>query len=129
MNPRDSDHDDPDRPGFGDIYTPANMEIITGEFELTGWVIDYDRAEDVEIWVDGVFVSLVDEFGLETPEVEEMFPWLPMFLTRNAGWTYVLDTVAEGLADGEHVLVVQSVDDFDNRSIIGERRFVVDNPS
>jgi hypothetical protein len=121
--------DDPDRPGFGDIYTPANMEIITGEFELTGWVIDYDRAEDVEIWVDGVFVSLVDEFGLETPEVEEMFPWLPMFLTRNAGWTYVLDTVAEGLADGEHVLVVQSVDDFDNRSIIGERRFVVDNPS
>jgi hypothetical protein len=71
----------------------------------------------------------VDEFGLPTPEVEEMFPWLPLFQTRNAGWTYTLDTVAEGLADGEHVLVVQSVDRFGDRSIIGERRFVVDNPS
>ena len=121
--------DDPDRPSFGDIYTPTNMEMVMGETELTGWAVDYDDPEVVEIWIDGVFISEVDEFGLPTPEVEEMFPWLPRFMTQNAGWTYTLDTVAEGLADGEHVLVVWTDDYFGGRTIIGERRFIVDNMS
>ncbi len=119
--------DDPDRPSFGNIYTPTNMELVAGEVELTGWAIDYDDPEIVEIWIDGNFVSVVDEFGLETPEVEEMFPWLPRFMTANAGWTYVLDTVAENLADGQHELVVWTEDYFGGRTIIGERSFVVDN--
>ena len=121
--------DDPDRPSFGDIYTPTHMELTTGEVEITGFAVDYDDPETVEIWIDGVFISVVDEFGILTPEVEDQFPWLPRFMTQNAGWRYTLDTVAEGIADGEHVLVVWSEDYWGGRTIIGERHFVVDNLS
>ena len=102
--------DDLDRPSFGDIYTPTNMELTMGQVEMTGFAVDYDDPEYVEIWIDGVFISVVDEFNLPTPEVEAQFPWLPRFMTQNAGWVYTLDTVAEGIADGEHVLVVWSED-------------------
>ena len=37
--------------------------------------------------------------------------------------------IAENLADGEHSLIVWTHDNRDGRSIIGERRFVLDNQS
>jgi len=120
--------DDPDRPSWGDIYTPANMEVVAGTVEMTGWAIDYDDPEIVEIWIDGEFIDVVDEFGLHTPEVVALYPWLPTFQTEYAGWSYNLDTVAEGLTDGQHVLVVWTEDYFGGRTIIGERLFVIDNP-
>ncbi len=122
-------NNDPDRPSWGDIYTPGHMERVAGVVDVTGWAIDWDIVDDVEIWVDGVFIDYVDEFQMESPEVEDMFPWLPAGLTRWAGWSYELDTEAEAFADGELVLVVWTVDRYGNRSIIGERRFVLDNQS
>jgi hypothetical protein len=124
--------DDRDRPGWGDIYTPAHMERVAGVVEVTGWAIDQDGTSSSyypEIWVDGVFIDYADEYFLPSPEVEEGWPWLPSGLTRNAGFSYDLDTEAEGLGDGPHVLVVWSVDRFGRRSIIGERTFVLDNAS
>jgi hypothetical protein len=119
--------DDPDRPAFGDIYTPEEMERVTGVVEVTGWAVDMDYVDEVEVWVDGVFVDYVDELGLPTPEVRARFPWLPAYLTSNAGYRYDYDTEAANLADGEHVLVVWSEDRWGGRTIIGERHFVVDN--
>jgi hypothetical protein len=116
---------DPDRPGFGDIYTPANMELVAGMVEITGWAIDYDRIDEMEIWIDGDFIDFVDEFGLLSPEVEDLLPWLPGYITEDAGYIYDLDT--EGFADSEHLLVVWTEDRWGRRSIIGERRFVIDN--
>jgi hypothetical protein len=68
---------------------------------------------------------VADEFGLPTPEVEDRYPWLPLFMTRDAGFRHTLDTTA--LTDGQHVLVVWTQDYFGGRTMIGERRFVVDN--
>jgi hypothetical protein len=120
--------DDPDRPSWGDIYTPDHMEVVAGTVDVTGWAIDYDDPELVEIWIDGEFIDFVDEFGLPTPEVTDLYPWLPSFQTGYAGWSYELDTVAEELTDGQHVLVVWTEDYFGGRTIIGERLFVIDNP-
>lgn len=121
--------DDPDRPSWGDIYSPAPMEPVRGAFEVAGWAIDYDRIDYVEIWVDGEFIDYADEFGTPTPEVADQFPWLPTFLTGSAGFLYDLDTVSLGLTDGEHVLVVWTEDRWGGRTIIGERRFVIENPT
>ena len=124
--------DDRDRPGWGDIYSPAHMERVAGVVDVTGWAIDQDGMDSgvfAEIWVDGKFIDYVDEFFLPTPEVEALYTWLPPGLTRNAGFSYALDTEAENLGDGPHVLVVWSVDRFGDRSIIGERTFVLDNAS
>ena len=35
-------NDDRDRPGWGDIYTPAHMERTAGVVEVTGFAIDQD---------------------------------------------------------------------------------------
>jgi hypothetical protein len=125
-------NDDPDEPAFGDIYTPAHMERVAGVVEVTGWAIDFEGlfgADDYEIWIDGEFIDVVDEVGLPSPEVVQWFQWLPRAWTENAGYRYDLDTEAEALSDGEHVLVVRTEDRFGGRSIIGERRFVIDNQS
>jgi hypothetical protein len=120
--------DDPDRPSWGDIETPVGPgQVQSGLVDVTGWAIDLDLIEFVEVWVDGVFVDLVDVWGLPTPDVADFYTWFPTYLTANAGFSYVLDTVEEDLADGEHVLVIWTEDRWGGRTFIGERRFIVDN--
>jgi hypothetical protein len=122
-------NDDPDDPAIGDIISPYHMERVTGVVEVTGFADDLNRnIRAVEIWVDGVFIGEAD-FGLPSPDFEDRYPWLPSSITRNSGFFYELDTVAANLADGEHSLVVWTEDTGGGRSIIGERRFVLDNPS
>jgi hypothetical protein len=121
--------DDLDDPSWGDIYTPTTMERVSDVVEITGWAIDNDLINDVEIWVDGVFIDYADEIGIHTPEITELYPWLPVSRTLLAGWAYDLDTEAEAFADGEHVLVVWTMDYFGGRNIIAERRFVINNQS
>jgi hypothetical protein len=120
-------NDDPDRPSFGDIYTPDEMERVTGIIDITGWATDQDLLGDIEVWVDGQFVDLVDEMFLPSPEVTARYPWFPLYMTANTGFSYAYDTEAANLADGEHVLVIWTEDRWDGRTMIGERRFVVDN--
>ncbi|MEE4272813.1 MAG: hypothetical protein V2I67_14155 [Thermoanaerobaculales bacterium] len=121
--------DDPDRPAWGDIYTPAApLEVVTGVTEITGWSIDLDFLEEIEIWIDGVFIDFADELYLPSPEVTEAFPWFPAYFTDNCGFSYSLDTAAEDLADGDHVLVIWGQDRWGGRNIIGERQFLIDNP-
>jgi hypothetical protein len=90
--------------------------------------MDYDRLENIEVWIDGEFIDFVDEQFLPTPEVADLFPWLPLFMTENAGFRYDLDTVGLNLTDGEHGLVIRGTDRWGGRTVIGERRFVIDNP-
>ncbi len=120
-------NDDRDQPSFGEIYTPGPMERVAGVVETTGWAIDLDSVEQVEIWMDGEFVSYADEIHLPSPEVDAIYLWLPNFFTTNAGWSYDMDTVGLNITDGEHVLVVWTEDHWGGRTMIGERVFVVDN--
>jgi len=78
--------------------------------------------------VDGEFVDYADELYLPSPEVIDLYPWIPVYFTANAGYTYSYDSVAADLADGEHVLVIWTEDQWGGRTMIGERRFVIDNP-
>jgi hypothetical protein len=100
---------------------------VAGVVETTGWAIDLDAVEQVEIWMDGEFVSYADEIHLPSPEVDAIYLWLPNFFTNNAGWSYDMDTVGLNITDGEHVLVVWTEDHWGGRTMIGERVFVVDN--
>ena len=118
-------NDDPDEPSFGDIYTPLNMEMVSGDVEVTGYAIDGDHPVVVEIWIDGTFIAEADEIDLPTPEVEDQYPWLPVYMTRNAGFRHTLDTTQ--FTDGQHLLVVWTEDYWGGRTMIGERRFVIDN--
>jgi len=102
------------------------MELVADIVEITGFADDTRSLRAVEIWIDGVYIGEAD-YNLPSPEFEEAYPWLPSSVTRNSGFRYELDTVAANLADGEHSLVVWTEDFRDGRTIIGERRFVLDN--
>lgn len=116
--------DDPDRPAFGDIYTPMHMERVSGIYDVTGWAIDYGRVWAVEVWIDGEFIGLAD-FVLDSPEVPLKYPWIPFSFSERSGFSYDLDTTE--LTDGEHRLVIRTEDRVGYKTIIGERVFVVDN--
>jgi hypothetical protein len=116
--------DDPDRPSFGDIYTPTVMERVSGSYDVTGWANDYDFLTAVHIMVDGVVVGDA-AFYLPSPEVTEKFPWIPASLTWRSGYKYTLDTTK--LADGPHVLVVRTEDAWGSQTYVGQRTFIVDN--
>jgi hypothetical protein len=119
-------NDDGDDPSWGDIWTPAKMELVAGVVDVTGFAMDSTRIDYVEIWVDGVHIGDAN-IGLPSPGLSDLYPWLPPVFSSTAGYEYLLDTVAANLADGEHSLVVWTEDRLGGRSIIGERRFVLDN--
>jgi hypothetical protein len=119
-------NDDSDDPSWGDIWTPTHMERVAGTFEVTGFAIDTWRIDYVEIWVDGVFIGFA-EHGLPVPNLRDLYPWLPPLYGSSAGFSYDLDTVAAQLADGEHSIIVWTEDRRGGRTIIGERRFMLDN--
>jgi hypothetical protein len=126
-------NDDEDDPAWGDIWTPEHMELVAGTVEVTGFVMDSWRIDYVEIWVDKggpdeSFVGYAD-YPLSSPDLADLYPWMPPWFSSNSGYSYDLDTVAENLADGEHRLVVITEDRLGGRTIIGERRFVLDNQS
>ncbi len=121
-------NDDADDPAWGDIWTPEHMELVAGTVEVTGFAIDSRSFDQVEIWVDGVYIGDA-EHGLPSPDLEELYPWMPPIFSNTAGFRYELDTIAANLADGEHILVVWTQDNRDGRTIIGQRRFVLDNQS
>ncbi len=119
--------DDRDRPSWGNIDTPLAMQRVFGDIDMTGWAIDFEHVEQVEIWIDGVFLEYADEIHLPSPDVDLWYPWLSNSLTLNARWHHVLDSIDWNLTDGEHVLVVWTEDHWGGRTMIGERVFVVDN--
>jgi hypothetical protein len=121
-------NDDADDPAWGDIWTPEHMELESDVVEVTGFAIDTRSFNRVEIWVDGVHVGNAD-FGLPSPGLGDLYPWLPPIFANNSAYSYDLDTVAANLADGEHIIVVQTEDTLGGRTIIGQRRFVLDNQS
>lgn len=122
-------NNDRDRPSWGAITDPDYMEQVGGTVEVKGWAIDLDQVEEVEIWLDGQWLDNVDEFYIASPEIEDLYPWLPNWLTANAKWSYDLDTLALNIPDGQHKLVVWTQDHWDGRTMIAERPFVVNNNS
>lgn len=117
-------NDDPDRPSFGDIYAPAEMERVAGTTPVTGWAVDFDHVVEVEVRVDGDFMGFA-AYGIPTPELRDNYPWYPFSLTNTAGFYYDLDTTL--LTDGEHLLTIRTRDYWGGRNFVGERTFVVDN--
>ncbi len=99
-------NDDRDRPSWGNIDTPLAMERVAGDIDMTGWAIDFEHVEEVEIWIDGIFLEYADEIHLPSPDVDLWYPWLSNSLTHNARRHHVLDSIEWNLTDGEHVFVV-----------------------
>jgi hypothetical protein len=114
--------DDLDEDSFGDIDLPVEGGFFGGVVMITGWALDPEGIDLVQIFVDGEFVGNATR-GFSRPEVAADHPALPESLS--AGWSFALDTRA--LADGHHQLQVLVIDDLGHSTLIGERPFLVEN--
>jgi hypothetical protein len=121
-----------DFPAIGFIDTPRNYEFIGGTWTFSGWAFDQDGirvtagVEDgVEIWIDGQLVARTNN-NLLRPDVP---PNDPRVTTPFVGWSIVYDTTQ--LSDAEHDLTLYVVDNAfggSRRTLVGRRKFVVNNP-
>lgn len=114
--------DDLDEDAVGAIDLPVEGGFFGGVVMVTGWAIDPEGIERVEIWVDGQRAGDAT-LGFSRPEVATDHPGLPGF--DSAGWTFALDT--RGLSDGPHQMQVVVVDDLGRGTMVGERPFLVEN--
>lgn len=107
---------------FGEISAPRNGLIYSGVIQATGWALDWEGVQSVEVFVDGRSVGLAT-LGLARPGVASLHPGYPESLAP--GWSLSFDT--RNFSDGEHFFEVVVRDDLGNDTLLGKRRFVVDN--
>ena len=107
---------------FGGIDLPAEGLVFAGLVEITGFAVDFEAVDRVEIYVDGIFQGDAT-LGLPRPAVAAAFPGYPGAGT--AGWRFLLDTTV--FADGFHELQAVVVDELGDTVLIGERQFKINN--
>jgi len=109
-------------PAFGDVDLPVSGLFFGGIVQITGYAIDFQGVDRVEIYVDGLLVGTA-LYGLPRPGVAAGFPGYPD--SAAAGWSFGLDTTE--LADSFHQIQILVVDDTGDTTLIGERTFLVQN--
>jgi hypothetical protein len=107
---------------FGDIDTPRRGNLYHGVVTTTGWALDFEGINTVEILVDG-FPQGFAALAKARPEVTFLYPGFPE--SALPGWELLLDTRL--LSNGQHFLEALVTDDLGKQTLIGRRRFVVNN--
>jgi len=109
-------------PAFGGVDLPPTGLFFGGVVEITGFAVDFQGVDRVEVYVDGAFVGNA-LYGLPRPGVAAGFPGFPD--SAAAGWTFGLDTTE--LANSFHHIQFIVVDDAGDSTLLGERTFLVQN--
>ncbi len=112
---------------FGAIEIPGRGVQVADIIYFRGWALDGDAQgiDFVELFIDGGSIgnALFPVPGLMRPEVLAEFPGFPNSL--HPVWRLAFDT--NNLSEGTHQLQVQVTDHFGDKTIIGERSFLVNN--
>ncbi|MFF0827407.1 Ig-like domain-containing protein [Brevibacillus sp. NPDC003359] len=103
----------------GGIDSPADHALISGVYPVTGWFIDSNGVEKIEVLVDGA-VSGEATYGISRPEIEIMDASKP---DGNVGFHYNLDTGK--LREGTHTLSVRGTGKGGNQVMLGNRTIQV----
>jgi hypothetical protein len=108
---------------FGDIDIPRRGNLYHGVVTTAGWALDFEGITTVTILVDG-FEQGFAALAKSRPEVTFFYPGYPE--SALPGWEFQLDT--RGFSNGQHFLEALVTDDVGARTLIGRRRFVINNP-
>ena len=103
---------------FGELELPGSNQPMNGVFPITGWALDDESIDYVEIMVDGLAMGNAVT-GIHRPDVAHRFPSDPD--AEDAGFVRMLNTT--DLNNGIHVIAVRVVDNEGASRVIG-RRFV-----
>jgi hypothetical protein len=113
-----------DEGSVGDIDLPVNGLLYHGVINATGWALDWEGVNSVQILVDGQPFGIAN-YGFPRPDVFALsyYPGYPNVV--DPGWMFSLDTAK--LANGEHFIDVVVTDRLGAVTYIGKRRIVVNN--
>lgn len=108
--------------GFGYIAPIQPANISDGIVEASGWALDWEGVDRVTVSVDGIEVGDAT-LGVSTPAVSSRYPGYPG--NAAAGWRIQFDSTQ--FSDGRHDLQAVITDEDGRTTLIGERKFVLDN--
>jgi hypothetical protein len=89
-------------PFLGNIDTPYEEQFITNRLRISGWILEQNGVEQLNVYIDGNFVGQA-EYGLHRNDVYNAYPY---YNNHYAGYYYDLDI--ELLTNGKHLLAIES---------------------
>jgi N-acetylmuramoyl-L-alanine amidase len=107
---------------FGVIDLPRTGLLYNGTIPATGWALDWEGINTVQVLVDGKLAGNAT-LGFPRSEPAFFYPGYPESLI--AGWQFFLNT--RNYENGEHFIDVIVIDDFGATTFVGRRRIVINN--
>jgi hypothetical protein len=109
---------------IGVIDQPTQGQTVSGVVKVTGWVLDFNAIDKIELLVDGTFANRADT-NLPRADVLEVFPNYFNSATPNPG--YVSSFLASRFPNGPHTVEVRVTESSQATTIIGSITVLVDN--
>ena len=109
---------------IGAIDTPVQNQTVSGVVRVSGFVLDFNPIDKIEILVDGIVVNRAD-LNLPRADVLEVFPNYAGSPTSNPGFLSAF--LASNYANGLHSLTVRVTESSGAVAVFGPVSFNVDN--
>lgn len=109
---------------IGVIDQPRQDDRISGVVKVSGWVLDFNAVDKIELLVDGTFANRAD-IGLPRADVLEVFPTYANSATPRPG--FVTSFLASRFADGAHSISIRVTEASQATFIIGPTAVIIDN--
>lgn len=88
-------------PAMGWIDSPSPGTVISGAYNVSGWLLDGSGVKQIDVLVDGIQQGQA-VYGDSRPDVYNVFP---RYNNKNAGYHYSLDTST--LSSGTHTITIR----------------------
>ncbi len=111
---------------IGGIDYPSDGQTVTGVVRVSGFVLDFNTVDRIELLVDGILVNRAD-MNLPRPDVLEIFPTYVNSATPNPG--FLTSFLARGVySDGPHSVSIRVTESASQQQfILGTLNVIVDS--
>jgi len=109
---------------IGVIDQPTQGQRVSGVVKVSGWVLDFNQVDKIELLVDGTFANRADT-NLPRADVLEVFPTYVNSATPRPG--FVSSFLASLFANGPHAITIRVTESSQATTIIGPTTVIVDN--
>jgi hypothetical protein len=109
---------------IGVIDQPTQGQRVSGVVKVTGWVLDFNTIDKVELFVDGVFANRADT-NLPRADVLEVFPSYANSANPHPG--FVTSFLASRFSNGAHAISIRVTEANQSTFQIGPITVIVDN--
>ena len=109
---------------IGVIDQPTAGQTVSGVVKVSGFVLDFNTIDKIELLVDGNFANRADT-NLPRADVLEVFPTYANSATPNPGW--VSSFLASRFPNGPHAVSIRVTESSQAVTIIGPITVLIDN--